>query len=235
MMQFLLTDNIREFEEGFISYYKRDILHNNVTFPKGDFSKSLRVFSWFVPGEDFSDIREVSEKIIQFLNNEDPVKLGLLHFLTAYVNKGDLDCTNFTGGISNNIPQTIRALANTYKNLLQEDNPNIDVSLFKELELKFKHLENVRKFVLMYLSNFGQKHLEELSVMVSYHPVEIEDILYHLVIHADERTKAEKQDIYFFILKIVEHAALDLTTNTNWEKDSIHAFITEFEASASSR
>jgi hypothetical protein len=227
-MQFLSADNIIEFEEGFISHYKNDIVYSNTVFTKSELLKSLRVFSWFVPGDEFADIREVCEKTIALLNNEDPLKLGLTHFLSAYIDNGDLDCKHFTGGISNNIPQTIRALANTYKNLLKEDNPYLDVSVFTELELKFKHLENIRKYVLIYLSNFGYEHLDELSVLIHYHPADIEDILYQLVIHVDERTIDVKQDIYYFILSSVNRTKIDLTTDPNWATDSIHNFVAEF-------
>lgn len=228
-MEFLSAPNILDFENKFISYYRKEVVYNEATFTKDEFLKSLRVFLWFKEDNDFADIRDVCEKTITLLNNDDPLKLGLLHFLNAYVKDGDLDCTQFFCGISNNIPQTVRALANNYKNTMMERFPDVDVSLFSELEAKFNSLENARSFVLSYIGEMGHKHLDELSVCAHFHPSEIEEILYKLAMLDDERTHSEKNEIHKFVVRIVENTELDLVTEQNWMTEYIQYFIKEFE------
>lgn len=119
----LSSANIQDFEQAFISFYRKEVVYADARLTKEEFLNSMRVFLWFLKDNDFSDIREACKNTITFMNGADPLNLGLLQFLNAYVQDGDLDCTAFIGGISNTIPQTVEALSATYKNLLKEDFP----------------------------------------------------------------------------------------------------------------
>lgn len=228
-MKFSHIENIQDFESEFITFYKKEVVYKNVKLSKEEFLYSLKVFYWFVKQNEFLDLREVCENTIAFMNNEDRQKLGLLHFLTAYVQNGDLDCTAFPSGISNNIPQMIRALSNTYKSLMKPQFHVSDLSVFSDLEKKFNSLENARGFVLSYIGRMGHRHLGELSACKYFHPSDVEEILYELILVADERTNSEKKELFQFIKNTIKSSELDLETDQNHMTFAIQDYLSAFE------
>ena len=226
-MKFTHIKNIEKFEAEFTSFYKKEVVYNDGVLSKEDFLGSLRVFYWFVEENDFQDLREACKRFMTIMNNEDPIRLGLFNFIKAYVEEGDLDCTVLSSDIINNIPQTIRALSNTYKSLTSSGSSDIDVSVFSDLERKFKHLENARSSVLSYIGRMGYKHLDELSVCSKFHPSDIEEILYELSLMTDELTKDERQEVVDFVRNIVDIASLDLESDPSYMTEMIQDFINE--------